>query len=369
MTDKNLKFGRRHPENKYRFLHMKDYLNANALPVIPSSCDYSNGASAALAPIYMNDQLGDCVCACMGHVLGLMVSDAADNNSPSTTAPLIYTNNQVVALYSGACGYANTTQSDQGCDIQTVFKYVEKNDFPSGSNNTIVGFLAIDPANTVEIQTAIYLFENIVMGMDMPSAWVNPEPSTNNFIWDVAGNPDNSMGHCFPAFSFDTTGKYGISTWGMEGFITANAIAKYCATNVYGELYTVISKDQLNYASQLAPNGLDWLQLATDFDALGGNVIVSNTTPNTVPTPTPIPNTAPTPTPTPTPTPVSNSIAGSAQWLHDNLSSNSYQELINVYNAISHWNPETHLVGSPGWYKFNLTANAYSELYTSIISI
>ena len=360
---RTLCFGRNHPENKYPVLRLKDYLNANALPTPPSSYDYVTGGSVALAPMYMNDTLGDCVCAAMAHTLGLMVADAADNNAPSNTAPLIYTNNQVVSLYSGACGYANTSQTDQGCDIQTVFKYVEKNDFPQGSNNTIAGYLTIDHANTYEQQLAIYLFENLIFGIDMPSAWVNPEPNSNGFVWDVAGAPDNSLGHCFPGFSYDTTGKVEISTWSMVGYITANAITKYCDPSVYGELYTVISTDALNKASQLAPNGLDWATLVSDFDSLGGNVVIANTSPQ--PNTTPQPNTVPVNPPTP----VSNNIIGSAQWLQENLTPVLYNELIAVYKAVEHWNPEKNLVSSAGWLKVHLSNTAWNDLYTSIISL
>lgn len=349
-------FGRKlPPEDRIPHLKFKNYLDANALPIPPTSCDYSIGSKVPLDDILMNDSLGCCVVSAIEHAFGVWESDAADNNTPSNTALLMYTNNQTVSLYSGACGYQpGNSRSDQGCDIQTTIKYVEKNGAPIGSNNKILGFLSVDSSNTVEQQLAIYLFENILFGICMPDSWVSPMPQSNGFVWDVSGNIDQNNGHCFLGIGYDVNG-IEISTWGMQGTITYPAVSKYAASNSYGELYVMISESQLNHASQLAPNGLDINALVADFNTLGGNVVIANTTP------TPQPNT--------TPTPVSNSVAGSAQWLHDNLASKDYQNLVNVYKAIEHHNPEVHLVSSAGWLKAHLSANAYQELYNSITTL
>ncbi len=40
----------------------------------------------------------------------------------------------------------------------------------------------------------------------------------------------------------------------------------------HGEVYTVVSTDGINKASQKAPNGFDWSQLTADFDSMGGSV-------------------------------------------------------------------------------------------------
>ena len=365
---RTLRFGRKQPVIRYPILSLGNYLLANTLPPIPASIDYSTGCATALTEMYNNDTLGDCVIACVEHCEGVLTGDASDNNTTTNSSPLLFTSNQTISFYSAACGYVpGNSGTDQGCDIQTVLHYWENNGSPKDSNHKIVGILAVDPANTVECQTAVWLFENLIFGVDMPDAWINPEPRSSGFVWDVAGNPDNQNGHCFLGLGYDASG-VKISTWGMTGTVTYPAIAKYAASNVYGELYVVISQDQLNSASQLAPNGLNWTQLVADFQALGGTVSnttpvpVPNTTPNT--TPTPVPNT----TPNTTPTPSGNSV-GSAQWLHDNLAPEDYQNLINVYKAIEHYNPEVDIVSSAGWLKAHLSANAYSDLYNSITTL
>ena len=327
--------------------------------------------------MYNNDTLGDCVIACVEHLEGVLTGDASDNNTTSNSQPLLFTSNQTISFYSAACGYQpGKPQTDQGCDIQTVLHYWQNNGSPKGSNHKIVGILAVDPANTVEQQIAVYLFENLIFGCDLPDAWVNPEPRSNGFVWDVAGNIDDRNGHCFLGCGYDANGIL-ISTWGMTGTITYAATSKYMANSNYGELYVVISEDQLNSATNLAPNGLNWTQLVSDFNALGSNVVISNTSPNTTPIPVPntAPNTAPNTTPIPvpnttpntTPVPVSGVVPGSAQWYHDNLSPTNYQELVTVYDAVQHYNPEKFLVSSAGWLLQNLkTINAYNDFVVSL---
>jgi hypothetical protein len=58
----------------------------------------------------------------------------------------------------------------------------------------------------------------------------------------------------------------------MTGLITDAAIAQYATTAANGALYTIVSQDGLNKATQKAPAGFDWSQLVADFDSMGGTV-------------------------------------------------------------------------------------------------
>jgi hypothetical protein len=290
---RTVRFGRRRPVVAFPRLRLKDYIIGG--PTLPATCSYASSAAQALAQMYLNDTLGDCVIAAVGHVEGVMTGAA---NPPD----LVYTNAQITALYSGACGYVpGDPATDQGCDIQTVLTFWEQQGAPIGSAHKPVGYMSVDPANWVECQTAIWLFLNLVYGVDLPDAWVNPVPSSSGFIWDVAGPPDPNNGHCFPALGYNATQAL-ISTWAMTGWITQAATAEYAAPNVHGELYTVLSQDTISQASQLCPAGINWAQLQADFAAL-------------VPSP-PLP-------PSPPPSDV-----GSPAWLEQNLSSSAWQQFV-----------------------------------------
>ena len=264
---RKVKLGRRRPVAPGPQLRLKNYLTRRLAPP-PASCDWSGAARSSLAQIYDNDTLGDCVVAGMAHVVGTMTGGAG--------AEFIYTEAQIISLYSAIGGYVpGDPATDNGCDEVTALNYWQDQGAPAGSHQ-IAGWLAIDPADPVEYRTALYLFENLVFGMELPNAWLDGPPSpSGKLLWDVAGNPDPANGHCVAGVGYDTKG-VTISTWGTLGTITDAAIAAYATASAGGGLYAVVSRDALNNVTGLAENGLDWSQLAADFDAIGGNVDTTN---------------------------------------------------------------------------------------------
>jgi hypothetical protein len=244
-------------------LSLKNYLMAN-LPAPPAACDYTGGASASLSNEYDNDTLGDCVIAGIAHVVGVLTNGA-------TGAPYVYADADIVALYSAIGGYVvGDPSTDNGCDEQTALNYWQQNGAPAGSSHTIAGWLAVDPTNPTEYRTALWLFENLYFGMELPGAWVQGVPPAG-FTWDVAGNSDPQNGHCVAGVGYTAAG-VTIDTWGILGTLTDAAIQAYAIASAGGALYTVVSQDAINAATGKAPNGFDWSQLIADFDSMGGNV-------------------------------------------------------------------------------------------------
>lgn len=258
-----VRFGRRRPISRGPRFSLGNYLTKQ-LPPPPQSISYTAKATKALGEIYMNDKLGDCVIAGMAHVVGVLTGN-------SGTKPFLYTNSQIVDLYSAIGGYVpNDPATDNGCDEQTALNYWENQGAPVGSNR-IAGWMAVNPADPEEYRTALWLFENLYFGMELPDEWINPFPSASGFTWDVEGNPDPDNGHCVVGVGYNAQG-VTIDTWGMTGLLTDAAIAKYAAQSAHGDLYTVVSMDALNKVTEKAPNGFDWSQLVADFDSMGGTI-------------------------------------------------------------------------------------------------
>lgn len=262
-SGRTVKLGRKRPVARCPRFKLANYL-LRGLPAPPASCDYTQHAAHALSNIYDNDTLGDCVIAGMAHVVGVLTGNAGPK-------PFIYSNKQIIALYSAIGGYVpGDPSTDQGCDEQTALNYWENNGAPAGSHR-IAGWLAVDATNPTECRTAMYLFENLYFGIELPDQWVNPMPSASGFVWDVAGPADPNNGHCVAGVGYNSEG-VTIDTWGMTGLMTNAAIAQYAVQAAGGELYTVVSQDGLNKATQKAPSGFDWSQLVADFDSMGGTV-------------------------------------------------------------------------------------------------
>src|SRR5919109_2284021 len=140
-----VKMGRRPPKPGGLRLSFARYAGV-PLPAPPSTCSYSDKALPVLVDIMGNDELGDCVCACFGHLAGVATGNAGD---------LFHaTLDQVVSMYSAIGGYVpGDPSTDQGCDEQVGLKYLKTTGFPNGTK--ALGYLAVNPNNTIEVMQAM----------------------------------------------------------------------------------------------------------------------------------------------------------------------------------------------------------------------
>ena len=262
-----MKFGRRRPTYGPMF-RLKNYL-LRGVPAPPRSITYTPKASLALSQMYGNDTVGDCTCAGVGHIEGVLTANAGDE--------FIYTPAEMIAFYSAVSGYIPGDEAtDNGADEVTVLNRWLNKGFPPGQHHP-AGWLWLDATEPMEYRLALYWFENLYFGLELPAAWVTPFPSSNGFVWDVAGAPDPDNGHAVMGCSYSPYGPpkngVGICSWGLLGLMTDRAIAEYCVPSAGGALYTIVSQDAINKLSQQAPNGFNLQQLLADFKSMGGRVV------------------------------------------------------------------------------------------------
>ena len=254
----NFKLGRNRPPVK-RMMRLRDYRTAVVLPTPPLSCSYAPKAMPALSQMYLNDELGDCVIAGMAHLVGVFTGNAGQ-------MPDQFTTDQITGMYSAIGGYVpGDPSTDQGCDERTAMAYWQSQGAPAGSNQ-IAGWVSIDGTNIQRVKTALWLFENLLFGVELPDKWVNPAPEAPGFVWDVAGPAVEDNGHCFVGVGYDQQGVI-IDSWGMLGKITYQAIAAYATAGGSGELYAVISPEVIARATAKSPTGYDWTALQADFQS------------------------------------------------------------------------------------------------------
>jgi hypothetical protein len=274
---RTVKMGRKRPVALGPRLHLKNYLRLGTLPTPPGGCNYASKAAASLSDIYLNDKLGCCVIAGGYHVVGVETGNADGGT------PYVASSAQIEADYSAIGGYNPSDPStDQGCDPATALNYWTQHGFANGTK--LCSWMVVDPTNQQEVMLAMYLFENLFFGVELPDVWTDPFPSANGFVWDD-GAPDPAHGHAFCGVGYDSQGVQ-IDTWGLIGTMTWKAIAHLCSSAANGQLFVMLSPDQVAKGQAKAPNGLDWQTLQEDFGALGGNL---------GPTPPPAPPPAPAP--------------------------------------------------------------------------
>lgn len=257
------KFGRKRPVVKYPHLRARNYFMRH-LAAPPASCDYTQRAKAALSRMYLNDQLGDCVPACILHAEGVFTANASGN-------PVMFSDENVRKVYAGASGGTFPGQ-DEGCDLQTALTWWENHGLGIvGGGQAPLGFLAVNAKDPIECRQCIYLFENLIFGIELPDTWYQASDRPG-FFWNASSgtksNPD--FGHCVGSFGYGQN--FEISSWGMEGKMTDAGVAFSASEQNGGELYSVLTMDILDRARQRAPSGLDRTQLIADFQAIGGRV-------------------------------------------------------------------------------------------------
>jgi hypothetical protein len=258
---RQVKFGRRRPIAVPPHFRFRNYLKATA-PAAPPTCDYRGAAKQVLDLVLLNDQLGDCAIAGGYHIVGVETGNAG--------ALFIPTQAQIIHDYSAIGGYKpGKPETDNGCILTDALNYWTTYGFANGTK--LLGWLTVDAKNKAEVMAALYLFENLYFGIELPDAWISPFPSKPGFIWDVAGAPNEENGHCIIGDAYDQTG-VKVDSWGLDGTLTWAAIAEYATRASNGELYVMLTPDQLAKGQNKAPNGVAWVDLLANFNAMGGHV-------------------------------------------------------------------------------------------------
>jgi len=253
--------GRIRPKPFSPKLRLANYLRAS-LPDPPATCDYASKARASTKLVYLNDRLGDCVVAGAAHMVGCWTGNASGT-------PITFSDHRIETAYHNL-SEGRYPGEDAGCDEEFALNYLCHNGFmPTDEHpHKIVCWVAVEADNVKEVKTALWLFEALMSGVELPNAWINPPPQGSGFTFDVAGEPVPENGHCMSHFSYDDKG-LGTATWGLYGTTAWDGVTKYMTSDANGALYAVVSQDALIAATQKAPNGFAAAELVADAHALG----------------------------------------------------------------------------------------------------
>jgi len=259
--NRNVRFGRRALANPPTRLRLASYLDIQKFTTPAPDCDYTSAAAAGLSDVLLNDRLGDCTCAGVGHAV-----DVVNCNSGTIVR---VTDDQVLALYENACNYnPSDPSSDQGGDEYTVLDYVSEHGMDGSGLHQFMGSVLVDATNKLEVRWAQWALGNLYFGEGLPDAYVQNMPNGPGFTWGVEGDSDPDNGHCFVGCGSNSNGII-ICTWGLLGLQTYDAVAKYATRSGGGELHTILTTEWLNNASQKTPSGFALSDLVSDLKKIG----------------------------------------------------------------------------------------------------
>lgn len=204
-------------------------------------------------PVFLNDELGDCVIAAMGH-MQMQWSYYVTNGTAMKTA----TNNQVLVAYEALSGFIpGRPSTDDGVVMLDALNYWRKIGF---NGEKIAAYMSVDFSNLTQVFQAIQLFGNLFVGLAMPVSAQGQDSWTVHS--GAASTPGSWGGHCvmIPAASPITMTAI---TWGERLKMSHNFFKDYVE-----EAYVVLSPDWLSSATGLSPDSLNLDQLLADLSQL-----------------------------------------------------------------------------------------------------
>ena len=249
------KLGRKPPDYTKARLWAEDYFTDEALPPSKPNVDYCT--EVASWPMYMNDTLGDCTCAGIGHAIGAWSQYVAGSEAT-------FTDNAIEALYSAVSGYIPGNEStDNGATLQSVLAYMQSTGITdtNGKNHTVQAFAQLKETTFAQLDVALQLFGTVYLGINCPQS---AEDQFEQGLWTYVKGSPILGGHCIvlQQIANRPVGDYTIITWGAK----VNATKQFMSTYLE-EAWVPLSPDWLNAQGDTI-TGLDVAQLTTDMQAL-----------------------------------------------------------------------------------------------------
>jgi hypothetical protein len=222
----------------------------STLPAPPPATSY-DGKITSLG-MMLNDKLGDCTCAAVGHCIQQWTAEAQAKQVilPDQDIEKLY---EIVGHYNPA-----NPNSDKGAVEIDVLNYWLGSPV---QGNRLSAFCALEPQNHQEIQDAVFIFGNCYIGLALPLS------AQTQTVWTVPaggatgqGAPGSWGGHAVPIVAYDQRGLTCI-TWGELKRMTWQFWNAYC-----DEAYGLLSPDWVKAGK--TPAKFDWKQLEADMAAL-----------------------------------------------------------------------------------------------------
>lgn len=256
------KYGRLHPDPARPRLTLEKYLDPRAalsragLPPVPLSQDIDRASAVQSWPVYLNDQLGDCTIAAVGHMYGAWTQYAGAGEA-------LFSDNAIQETYSRVGGYVpGDPSTDNGCVMQDVLADQESVgiDDTSGKVHKVAGYAAFgNPADETLLGQVLDVFGTVYVGINCQASIQQEFADEQPWTW-TPGEPVEG-GHAICLQRRLGSGKAPLEyvTWGALQPATTNFQA-----NAAEEAWAVVTQDWLQ-ANGTTVEGLDLQQLLSDM--------------------------------------------------------------------------------------------------------
>lgn len=253
MAVAKLRLGKLPPKADPRNLKLRTYLAAD-MPPPPASCNWLGGSSPP-SPMLANDRVGCCVFASMAH-------QTRGWTGVSRRKPVTITDRQVLAAYSEVTGYnAADPSTDQGTYWLDGLKHWRKTGI---AGHKINAFVQLKQGSMKDIQTAVWLFGGVALGINMPLTALDQIDAGG--VWWVSsakgrGEAGTWGGHAVPVVCYTQTRVWCV-TWGQLQQMTWEFVRAYA-----DEAFAAISETDWLTGGK-SPGGFNFAKLTQDLGQL-----------------------------------------------------------------------------------------------------
>ena len=253
------KLGRQKRDHDPRFPHMSALMAGRRPSVMPTPVNWSQLMPPDLG-MMLNDQLGDCTCAAVYHLIQLW-------SFVVTGKMLTEPDAMVEKAYELIDGYVpGDPSTDQGGIMQHVMRYWLKTGVPMDDGvNKALAVVEVDPQNDIDMTTAIVDCAAVNIGFNVPAFLMPDNGDPPPMVWDVRPGADDTIigGHDVIAPGFDAHARLNIISWGVRAYTMTKAFRDKYVTEAYA-----IANPQWINAKGTTPGGLSVVQLEHQMQAL-----------------------------------------------------------------------------------------------------
>ena len=247
----DLKFGKLPAQHRHDDLRFRDYKTTSISPA-PIGFGHDKLVTNPWGMLG-NDQWGDCACAGPAHET-MLWNAAAGKQVQFTTANVLDAYSAITGFNENA-GPPGENPTDQGSNVGDVLSYRRSTGFTdsTGENHKILGWVALEPGNWKELLQALYVFEAVGIGIQVP------ETAETQFgqgkPWTYVPGAQIVGGHYVPVQGRVAISEGKVITWGAEQVFTRAFYEHYC-----DEAYGILSAEMLDGVDSLEDFDLAALQ-------------------------------------------------------------------------------------------------------------
>jgi hypothetical protein len=256
------KYGRRPFDPARRRLTLERYLDPRApmsragLPPVPLTQDVDRASRVTSWPMYLNDQLGDCTIAAIGHMYGAWTTYA-------TGTEALFSDDQVQATYSRIGGYVpGDPSTDNGCVMADVLADQQANSMTdtAGHPHGVAGYAAFgNPGDEDLLGQVLDVFGSAYVGINCQASILTEFSNGEPWTWTPGEAVEGGHAICLQRRLGSGDAPLEYVTWGALQAATVNFQA-----NAAEEAWAVVTHDWLA-ANGTSVEGLDLQQLLADM--------------------------------------------------------------------------------------------------------